>query len=160
MLKIIVNSIKLGLVIIWRRQWQPTPVLLPGKSHGQRSMIGHCPWGCKESDTTEPLHFPFLSFHSDHLHELDPDAGKDWRQKEEEVAVDEIDSITDSRDMNLSKLQEIVKDTAVHGIAKSQTWLSNWTTTTYKLIAYLEYMHKTKPKSQASIYATTWYLKI
>ena len=37
------------------------------------------------------------------------------------MAEDEIDSITDSRDMNLSKFQEIVEDTAVHGIAKSQT---------------------------------------
>ena len=31
---------------IWRRQWQPTPVLLPGKSHGQRSLVGCSPWGC------------------------------------------------------------------------------------------------------------------
>ena len=36
-----------------RRQWQPTPVLLPGKSHGRRSMVGCSPWGCTESDTTE-----------------------------------------------------------------------------------------------------------
>ena len=35
------------------RKWQPTPVLLPGKSHGQRSLVGCSPWGCKESDTTE-----------------------------------------------------------------------------------------------------------
>ena len=39
----------------WRRQWHPTPVLLPGKSHGQRSLVGCSPWGCKESDTTEQL---------------------------------------------------------------------------------------------------------
>ena len=37
----------------WRRQWHPTPVLLPGKSHGQRSMVGCSPWGREESDTTE-----------------------------------------------------------------------------------------------------------
>ena len=43
----------------WRRQWQPTPVLLPGKSHGQRSLVGCSPWGCKESDTTERPHFHF-----------------------------------------------------------------------------------------------------
>ena len=41
----------------WRRKWQPTPVLLPGKSHGLRSLVGNSPWGCKESDTTEQLHF-------------------------------------------------------------------------------------------------------
>ena len=43
----------------WRRKWQSTPVLLPGKSHGQRSPVGYSPWGCKESDTTEQLHFHF-----------------------------------------------------------------------------------------------------
>ena len=43
----------------WRRQWHPTPVLLPGKSHGQRSLVGCRPWGHEESDTTEGLHFHF-----------------------------------------------------------------------------------------------------
>ena len=43
----------------WRRQWHPTPVLLPGKSHGRRSLVGCRPWGCEESDTTERLHFHF-----------------------------------------------------------------------------------------------------
>ena len=42
-----------------RRQWQPTLVLLPGKSHGRRSLVGCSPWGRKESDTTERLHFHF-----------------------------------------------------------------------------------------------------
>ena len=37
----------------WRREWQPTPVFLPGKFHGQRSLAGYSPWGHKESDTTE-----------------------------------------------------------------------------------------------------------
>ena len=41
----------------WRRQWHPTPVLLPGKSHGWRSLVGCSPWGRYESDTTERLHF-------------------------------------------------------------------------------------------------------
>ena len=45
--------------ILWRRKWQLTAVLLPGKSHGWRSMVGYSPWGCKESDTTEQLHFHF-----------------------------------------------------------------------------------------------------
>ena len=45
--------------VLWqrRRKWQPTPVLLPGKSHGQRSLVGYNPWGHKEWDTTERLHF-------------------------------------------------------------------------------------------------------
>ena len=42
-----------------RRQWHPTPVLLPGKSHGQRSLVGCSPWGLEELDTTEQLHFHF-----------------------------------------------------------------------------------------------------
>ena len=44
----------------WRRQWQPTLVLLPGKSHGWRNLVGYSPWDCKESDTTERL---ILSLH-------------------------------------------------------------------------------------------------
>ena len=39
--------------IPWRRKWPPTPGFLPGESHGQRSLGGYSPWGCKESDTTE-----------------------------------------------------------------------------------------------------------
>ena len=39
------------------KERQPTPVLLPGKSHGQRSVVSYSPWGHKESDTTERLHF-------------------------------------------------------------------------------------------------------
>ena len=46
-------------VLYWRRQWHPTPVLLPGKSHGWRSLVGCSPWGHEESDTTERLHFHF-----------------------------------------------------------------------------------------------------
>ena len=41
----------------WRRKWQPTPVLLPGKFHGRRSLVGYSPWDCKELHTTEQLHF-------------------------------------------------------------------------------------------------------
>ena len=39
----------------WRRKWQPTPVFLPGESHGQRSLAGYSPWGPRELDTTELL---------------------------------------------------------------------------------------------------------
>ena len=42
-----------------RRQWHPTSVLLPGKSHGWRSLVGYSPWGFRECDTTELLHFHF-----------------------------------------------------------------------------------------------------
>ena len=43
--------------ILWRRQWQPTPVLLPGKSHGWRILVGYSPRGCKELDIPEQLNF-------------------------------------------------------------------------------------------------------
>ena len=46
-------------VRIWRRQWHPTPVLLPGKSHGWRSLVGCSPWGRWGLDTTEQLHSHF-----------------------------------------------------------------------------------------------------
>jgi len=39
--------------IPWRREWLPTPVFLPGESYGQRRLVSHSPWGCKESDMTE-----------------------------------------------------------------------------------------------------------
>ena len=45
--------------MIRRRRWHPTPVLLPGKSHGRRSLVGCSPWGWEELDTTERLHFHF-----------------------------------------------------------------------------------------------------
>ena len=41
----------------WRRKWQPMSVFLPGESHGQRSLVGYSPWGLKELDMTELLHF-------------------------------------------------------------------------------------------------------
>jgi len=54
MVFIIVRYCSLG-----RRQWHPTPVLLSGKSHGQRSLVGCNPWGLEESEMTELLHFHF-----------------------------------------------------------------------------------------------------
>ena len=42
--------------ILWRRKWQPTPVFLPGKSHGQKSLTSYSPWSRKELDTTEHTH--------------------------------------------------------------------------------------------------------
>ena len=50
---------------LWRRKWQPTPVFLPGESHGQRSLVGYSPRGRKESDTPEQLHFTSLRMEFD-----------------------------------------------------------------------------------------------
>ena len=46
-------------MVIRRRQWHPTPVLLPGKSHGWKNLVDCSPWGREESDMTERLHFHF-----------------------------------------------------------------------------------------------------
>ena len=63
----------------------------------------------------------------------DPDAGKDWRQEEKGMIEDEwLDRITDTMDVGLGRLRQLAMDRAawravVHGVAKSQIWLSNWT---------------------------------
>ena len=54
--------------IPWRRKWQSTPGLLPGKSHGQRSLVGHSPWGRKELDMTERLQFHFVVLSAGGIH--------------------------------------------------------------------------------------------
>ena len=51
--------------IPWRKTWHPTPVFLPGKSHGLRSLVGYTPWGHKESDMTEQLHFISTQINTD-----------------------------------------------------------------------------------------------
>ena len=55
-----IKSVTVSIASPSRRQWHPTPVLLPGKSHGWRSLVGCSPWGRDESDTTKPLHFHAL----------------------------------------------------------------------------------------------------
>ena len=54
-----VTSLSLFTFMHWRRQWHPTPALLPGKSHGWRSLVGCSPWGRWGLDITEQLHFHF-----------------------------------------------------------------------------------------------------
>ena len=54
-LQIVIVPVLGHAIECWRRKWQPTPALLPGKSHGRRSLIGYSPWDNKELDTTERL---------------------------------------------------------------------------------------------------------
>ena len=73
------------------RKWQPTPVFLPGESHGQRTLVGYSPWGRKELDTTEaetPKLWPPAA--KNWLIWKDLDAGKDWRQEEKGMTEDEM----------------------------------------------------------------------
>ena len=58
------------------RKWQSSPALLPGKSHGQRSLIGYSPWGRKESDTTEWLHFTSLHVPGSDCYRLFPQTAR------------------------------------------------------------------------------------
>ena len=53
--------------ILWKRKWLPTPVFFPGEFHGQRSLAGYSPWGCKELDTTEQLTLS-LSLFMEYVH--------------------------------------------------------------------------------------------
>ena len=61
--------------IPWKRTWQPTPVLLPGEFHGQRSLVGYSPWGCKVLDMTEHMHTHTPP--KEHLHDWDVTGQRD-----------------------------------------------------------------------------------
>ena len=98
--------------IAWRKQWHPTPVLLPGKSHGRRSLVGCSPWGREESDTTErlPFHFSLSCIGEGNGNPLqcscleNPRDGGAWWA-------------------------------SVYGVAQSQTWLK-WLSRSSRTIAY------------------------
>ena len=101
---------------------------------------GNQPWiltGRTDAEAETPILWPPDA--KNQLIGKDPDARKHWRQKEKGAAEDEMVSITNSMDMDLSKLREIMKDRetwhiAVHGVTRSRTWLSGWTNT----IAFLK----------------------
>ena len=73
------------------------------------------------------------------LNGKDLDAAKDWgKRRRERQRMRWLDGIPDSMDMSLSKLREVVKDREFHGVAQSQTWISNWITTTKVLFTQLQ----------------------
>ena len=59
----------LGREDLLEKKWQPTPVFLPGKSLGRWNLVAYSPWGRKEWDTTEQLHFNYVG-HEVELHEI------------------------------------------------------------------------------------------
>ena len=60
----ITGTIYKGTTVTWRRQWHPTPVLLPGESHGQRSLVGYSPQCHKESDRLSDFTFTFSFYYN------------------------------------------------------------------------------------------------
>ena len=91
--------------ILWRRSWQPTPVFLPGESHGQRSLAGYNPWGhYSEQDTTQRL-----NMHTQrelYLNSLQQCFAK---FSHSDMLYDQLNSILKSRDITLSTNVHLVK---------------------------------------------------
>ena len=89
--------------ILGGSKWQSTPILLPGKSHGQRSLVGYSPWGREELDTTEQLHSFKITANGESSHEI-----KRHLLLGRKVMTS-LDSILKSRDITLSTKVCLVK---------------------------------------------------
>ena len=100
--------------MFWRSQWQPTPVLLPGKSHGQRSLVGCSPWGCEEWETTGQLHLHFSvsCIGGGNVNQLQCSCLENSRDGETQWA-------------------------AVYGVTQSRTWLK-WLSSSIRYIQYMK----------------------
>ena len=84
--------------ILWSRKWQPNPVSLPEKFHGQRSLVGYSPWGCKESDTPEHSRIICLAEDIQNSNGLKK---KDWENKINNKLIMEISEIIQGTGNNL-----------------------------------------------------------
>ena len=108
------------LFSIRKRQWHPTPALLPGKSHGRRSLVGCSPWGREESDTTErlPFHFSLSCIGEGNGNPL------------------QCSCLENPRDRGAWWA-------AVYGVAQSRTWLKRLSSSSSILYSYRSTLHNT-----------------
>ena len=137
--------------IPWRRAWQPTPVFLPGESHGQRSQAGYSPLGCKESDMTEATQHAHTNISKKHYVKVHQLATKGFNlaslrvgfpggsnSKESSCSAEGLGSIPglgrslgggNGNPLQHSCLENPMDRGAwrgtVHGVTKSRIWLSN-----------------------------------
>ena len=134
---------------------------------------GYSPWGHKESDTTEVFstsleglmlklklqYFGHLMQRADLLEKTLMLRKTEGRRRRGWQRMRWLNGITDSMNMSLSKLREIVKDreawwAIVHGITKSQKWLSNWTTNSYHWLTLRRYIGRKRRLRQS--WETIW----
>ena len=114
----------------WRRKWQPTPVFLPGKFHGWRSLVSYSPWGGKESDRTEPLHFTSPHIGLPRWLSSKESTCQCGRHGVQCLGQEDDPGEGNGNPFQYSGLGNPMDREAwwgtVHWITKSQTWLSDW----------------------------------